>query len=100
MYNDWYRRSGDLSSFFIGVPLSTDEDFMGGISSNGSKVQIELLLRRNSNNDNINSGNWTQATEALFLEDKILKIYSMKSVGRKQMYITFATLGQIAAGAL
>ena len=63
-YNDWYRRSGDLSSFFIGVPLSTDEDFMGSISSNGSTVQVELLLTRNSNNDNINSENWTQAPEA------------------------------------
>ena len=99
LYNAWYRRSGDLSSFFIGVLLSTDEDFMGGISSNCSTVQFELLLR-NSNNSNINSENWTQAPEALFLEDKILKIYSMKPAGRKQINITSATLEQIAAGAL
>ena len=79
---------------------STDEDFMGGISSNGSTVQIKLLLTRNSNNDNIASENWTQTPEALFLEDKILKIYSMKPVGRKQIDITSATLEQIAVGAL
>ena len=73
---------------------------MDGISSNGSTVQIELLLTRNSNNDNINSENWTQASEAFFLEDKILKIYSMKPAGCKQIDITSATLEQIAAVAL
>ena len=100
MYDTWYRRDGDISSFFIGVPLSTDEEFMGDISSNGSTVQIELLLTRNSNNSNINSENWTQAPEPLFFEDKILKIYSMKPAGRKQIDITSATLEQITAGAL
>ena len=41
-----------------------------------------------------------QAPEALFLEDKILKIYSMKPAGRKQIDIMSTTLEQIAAGAL
>ena len=82
------------------MPLSTDEDFMSGISSKGSTVQIELLFTRNSNNDYINSENWTHAPEVLFLEDKILMIYSMKPAGRKQIEITSATLDQIAAGAL
>ena len=100
LYDAWHRRDGVVSSFFIGVPLSTDEDFMGGISSNGSTVQNELLLTRNSKNDYINNENWEQAPEALFLEDKILKIYSMKTAGRKQIDITSATLEQIAAGAL
>ena len=96
----WARSDGDISSFFIGIPLSTDEDFMGGISSNGSTVQIELLLDRNSHNSNVNALNWSEAPEALFLEDKIMKIYSMKPAGRKQIDITSATLEQIAAGAL
>ena len=100
LYNAWYRRSGDLSSFFIGVQLSPDEDFMGGISSNGSTIQIELLLKRNSNNDNVNNEEWTRAPEALFLEDKILKIHSMKPAGRKQIDIMSDTLEQIAAEAL
>ena len=90
----------DNSNFFIGVPLSTDEDFMGGISSNGQTVQIELVGDRSSINPNINSQNWSQAPEAIFLEDKILKIYSMKPAGKKQIDITSATLEQIAAGAL
>ena len=90
----------DNSNFFIGVPLSTDEDFMGGISSNGQTVQIELVGERSSENQNINARDWTEAPEAIFLEDKILKIYSMKPAGRKQIDITNATLEQIAAGAL
>lgn len=89
----------DKSNFFIGVPLSTDEDFMGGISSNGSTVQIELIGDRNSISNLINQENWTQPPEAIFLEDKLLKIYSMKPQGKKQIDITNATLEQIAAGA-
>ena len=90
----------DNSNFFIGVPLSTDEDFMGGISSNGQTVQIELVGDRTSECANVNAHIWTEAPEAIFLEDKILKIYSMKPAGRKQVDITNATLEQIAAGAL
>ena len=90
----------DKSNFFIGVPLSTDEDFMGGISSNGSTVQVELVGARGSHNPNVNNENWTQAPEALFLEDRLLKIYSMKPAGRKQIDITSATLEQVSAGAL
>ena len=90
----------DLSNFFIGIPLSTDEDFMGGISSNGSTVQVELLGERASPNGEINDYYWTEAPEALFLEDKLLKIYAMKPAGRKQIDITNATLEQIAAGSL
>ena len=89
----------DRSNFFIGVPLSTDEDFMGGISSNGSTVQIELVGDRNSVSAQINQENWDQPPEAIFLEDKLLKIYSMKPPGKKQIDITNATLEQIAAGA-
>ena len=89
----------DRSNFFIGVPLSTDEDFMGGISSNGSTVQIELVGDRTSISNLINQENWTQPPEAIFLEDKLLKIYSMKPPGKKQIDITNATLEQIAAGA-
>ena len=70
----------DNSNFFIGVPLSTDEDFMGGISSNGQTVQIELVGDRTSEYPKVNSQYWTEAPEAIFLEDKILKIYSMKPV--------------------
>ena len=100
IYSAFVPLNHDNSNFFIGVPLSTDEDFMGGISSNGQTVQIELVGDRTSEYPNINSYNWTEAPEAIFLEDKILKIYSMKPAGRKQIDITNATLEQIAAGAL
>ena len=100
IYNAYTGSYGDKSNFFIGVPLSTDEDFMGGISSNGQTVQIELVGDRTSLNPAVNSENWLQAPEAIFLEDKILKIYSMKPAGKKQIDITSATLEQIAAGAL
>ena len=72
---------------------------MGGISSNGSTVQIELVGDRNSVSAQINQENWDQPPEAIFLEDKLLKIYSMKPPGKKQIDITNATLEQIAAGA-
>ena len=73
---------------------------MGGISSNGSTVQIELIGERASDNNDINTVYWSEAPEALFLEDKLLKIYAMKPAGRKQIDITNATLEQIAAGSL
>ena len=73
---------------------------MGGISSNGSTVQVELVGARGSHNPNVNQHDWTQAPEALFLEDRLLKIYSMKPAGRKQIDITSATLEQVSAGAL
>ena len=100
IYSTFAPLNCDNSNFFIGVPLSTDEDFMGGISSNGQTVQIELVGDRTSEDQNVNSQNWTEAPEAIFLEDKILKIYSMKPAGRKQIDITNATLEQIAGGAL
>ena len=102
-YSVYNYHTGDIkdkTNFFIGVPLSTDEDFMGGISSNGSTVQVELVGSRGSHNTNVNNENWTQAPEALFLEDRLLKIYSMKPAGRKQIDITSATLEQVSAGAL
>ena len=68
---------------------------MGGISSNGSTVQVELIGDRNSISQYMNEQNWTQPPEAIFLEDKLLKIYSMKPQGKKQIDITNATLEQI-----
>lgn len=89
--------SDDRSNFVFAVPLSTDEDFMGGISSNGSTVQIELIGDRNSDSDALNECELTEAPVAIFLEDKLLKIYSMKPPGKPQIQITNATLDQIVA---
>ena len=89
--------TGDRSNFVFAVPLSTDEDFMGGISSNGSTVQIELIGDRDSTSNAINTTDYTEAPVAVFLEDKLLKIYSMKPPGKPQVQITNATLDQIIA---
>ena len=70
---------------------------MGGISSNGSTVQIELIGDRDSYSDSINTANLIEAPVAIFLEDKLLKIYSMKPPGKPQVQITNATLDQIVA---
>jgi len=97
---EYYTMSpGDKSNFFFAVPLSTDEDFMGGISSAGSTVQIELVGDRDSVVlANKGTGvNYTEAPVAIFLEDKLLKIYSMKPPGKPQIQITSATLDQIVA---
>ena len=96
----WYNyqlADGDKSNFFFAVPLSTDEDFMGGISSNGSTVQIELVGDRDSLDPDINAVERSEAPVAIFLEDKLLKIYSMKPPGKPQIQITNATLDQIVA---
>lgn len=90
-------RKNDRSNFVYAVPLSTDEDFMGGISSNGSTVQIELIGDRDSDFNSINIAELSEAPVAIFLEDKLLKIYSMKPPGKPQIQITNATLDQIVA---
>ena len=70
---------------------------MGGISSNGATVQIELIGDRDGICDTVNDENYTEAPVAVFLEDKLLKIYSMKPPGKPQIQITNATLDQIVA---
>ena len=98
MYDKYTVCDGDKSNFFFAVPLSTDEDFMGGISSAGSTVQIELVGDRDSLvAANVGTEDYTEAPVAIFLEDKLLKIYSMKPPGKPQIQITSATLDQIVA---
>ena len=89
--------NGDHSNFVFAVPLSTDEDFMGGISSNGSTIQIELIGSRDGLDEAIDNTSYTEPPVAVFLEDKLLKIYSMKPPGKPQIQITNATLEQIVA---
>ena len=86
----------DRSCFAIGIPFSNDEDFMGGISTGGT-VQFELVGQR-LGNANIKGIDWSQTPTAIFLEDAILKIRSMKPNGSPQWDITNATIEQISAG--
>ena len=88
--------SGDRSNFCIGVPLADSEDFMGGISTSGT-VQVQLVGARLSNGGN-------QATSygnpvAIFTEDAILKIRSMKPPGTPQITFTHASIEQLLAAA-
>ena len=105
----YYYNTSDRSNFFIAIPFSTDEDFMGGISS-GSTCQVELvgsrLNRRNANiildpagpqTDPIARYDWTLAPTGIFFEDAILKIRSVKPPGAPQVQITNATIEQIIA---
>ena len=99
----------DKSNFFIGIPFSNDEDFMGGINSN-STAQIQLRLVRtaapipedpvNPNHLTLAEMNFSQSPTCILLEDAILKIRSMKPPGRSQIEITNATVEQLAMGAL
>jgi len=82
----------DRSNFFIGIPFSNDEDFMGGINHPGT-AQIQLSLTRGTGDD------YPQAPTAIFLEDKILKIRAMKPPGSPQIQLTNASIEQIKAGA-
>ena len=105
----YYYNTSDRSNFFIAIPFSTDEDFMGGISS-GSTCQVELvgsrLNRRNANitldpagpqTDPVARYDWTLAPTGIFFEDAILKIRSVKPPGAPQVQITNATIEQIIA---
>ena len=92
---EYHLRRCDHSNFVFAVPLSTDEDFMGGISSNGSTVQVEFIGDRDSINRLMNDKDWPISPVAIFLEDKILKIHSMKPPGQPQIQLTNATLEQI-----
>lgn len=85
---------GDYSNFMIGIPFCDSEDFMGGLSSNGT-VQIELSGTR----ANINVARRYFAT-AICFEDCYLKIRAVKPDGRPQIEVTNATLEQMSLGGL
>ena len=106
---EYYYSALDRSNFFIAIPFSNDEDFMGGISS-GSTCQIELvgnrLSRRNAaisldpagpQTDPVSRIDWTLAPTGIYFEDAIVKIRSVKPPGAPQVQVTNATIEQIIA---
>ena len=92
-------KPGDRSNFLIGIPLADSEDFMGGISTAGT-VQVQLTGNRLSHGgiQNVEFG----TPVALFTEDAILKIRSVKPPGTPQISYTHASIEQVltAAGAV
>ena len=105
---EYHYSTIDRSNFFIAIPFSTDEDFMGGISS-GSTCQVELtgqrLNKRNAllklhpseSRDPHARFDWTLPPTGIYFEDAILKIRSVKPPGAPQVQITNATIEQIIA---
>ena len=88
--------SGDRSNFMIGIPFADGCDFQGGISTNGT-IQIQLKGNRVNNGGNKNV-EYTQPV-ALFTEDAILKIRTIKPPGTAQISITEASIEQVIAAA-
>jgi len=84
----------DRSKFLIGVAFCNDEDFQGGLSPDGT-VQIQFSYTRSSG-----TVDYAYAPTAIFLEDKIMKMFSMKPTGSPQISTTYATVEQIQLGAL
>ena len=88
--------SGDRSNFCIGIPLADSEDFMGGISTAGT-VQVQITGER------LNKGGIENETfgapVAIFTQDAILKIRSMKPPGTPQISVTEASIEQVIASA-
>ena len=89
-------KAEDKSNFCIGVPLADSEDFMGGISTAGT-VQIQIVGERLSTGG-INGQEFGNPV-AIFTEDAILKIRSMKPPGTPQICFTTATIEQVLAAA-
>ena len=85
---------GDRSNFCIGIPLADSEDFMGGISTAGT-VQVQITGARLTKGG-LEGESYAQPI-ALFTEDAILKIRSMKPPGTPQISITHASIEQVLA---
>ena len=88
--------SGDRSNFMIGIPFADGSDFQGGISTNGT-IQIQLKGARvaHGGNENVEY----LRPEAIFTEDAILKIRTVKPPGTPQISITNASIEQVIAAA-
>ena len=88
--------SGDRSNFMIGIPFADGCDFQGGISTNGT-IQIQLKGTRLDYGGN-ESVKYLRP-EAIFTEDAILKIRTVKPPGSPQISITNASIEQVIAAA-
>jgi flagellar biosynthesis regulator FlbT len=87
--------TGTKSNFFIGIPFCDSEDFMGGISTNGT-VQIQLRGQRLTEADGalVEKEQFAQPA-TIFTEDAIMKIRATKPAGRPQIEITKASIEQL-----
>lgn len=86
----------DRSNFAIAVPFCDDDTFQAGIHSGGT-VQVEL---RGSRSDKFNRMYTSTAPTALYVEDCILKLRSIKPSGEAQISYTHATPEQLLSSAV
>jgi hypothetical protein len=86
----------DRSNFAIGIPFCEDDTFQAGIHSGGT-VQVELLGSRTG----IFPTMYADANpSALYVEDCILKLRSVKPSGEAQIAYTHATPEQLLSSAV
>lgn len=86
----------DRSNFAIAIPFCEDDTFQAGIHTGGT-VQVELLGSRTS----ICPARYASALPtALYVEDCILKLRSVKPNGEAQISFTHATPEQLLASAV
>ena len=88
--------SSDRSNFILGIPFADGADFQGGLSTSGT-IQVQLRGKRLDNRKH--EGESYAQPVALFTEDAILKIRTMKPPGTPQISITSASLEQVLAAA-
>ena len=88
--------SSDRSNFILGIPFADGADFQGGLSTSGT-IQVQLRGKR-LDKRNHEGVEYAQPV-ALFTEDAILKIRTMKPPGTPQISITSASLEQVLAAA-
>ena len=88
--------SADRSNFLLGIPFADGADFQGGLSTNGT-IQIQLRGKRLEGREHEDEV-YGQPV-ALFTEDAILKIRTVKPPGTPQISITSASLDQVLAAA-
>ena len=88
--------SADRSNFLLGIPFADGADFQGGLSTSGT-IQIQLRGKRLdvAEHEDVYYGQ----PVALFTEDAILKIRTVKPPGTPQISITSASLDQVLAAA-
>ena len=85
----------DRSNFAIGIPFCEDDTFQAGMHTGGT-VQVELRGARSS----IFAGMYTVNPTALYVEDCILKLRSVKPTGEAQISFTHATPEQLLSTAV
>ena len=81
----------------LGIPFADSDDFMGGISTANTTIQIQMTAERSASNvNNYNAGVSFGQPTMIITQDCLLKIWGFKSSTRKQIEISHETIEQIA----